>query len=186
MPTNRITDDQKARIEELRKDGWTLREISHETGVSVATCSRHLNRAGIVGDTSRTVEAARARFEAAQTARYDLICDLFDDLENLRTRLNEPYDEWLNGPDGPTKVTLPEPPLSECARITEVMRRTVAEISRLEAEFLENNELDSAKSFLQNLQSSLEAAVALAGPDNDPLNYDSDYSVETDPEQQVK
>lgn len=183
MPTNRITDDQKARIEALRKDGWTLREISHETGVSVATCSRHLNRRGIVGDTSRTVEAARARFEAAQTARYDLICDLFDDLENLRTRLNEPYDEWLNGPDGPIKVTLPEPPLSEAAKILEVMRKTVAEISRLEAEFLANNELDSAKSFLQNLQSSLEAAVALAGPDNDPLNYDSDYSVHTDPEQ---
>lgn len=59
MPTNRITDDQKARVEELRRDGWTLRKISHETGVSVATCSRHLNRAGIVGDTSRTVEAAR-------------------------------------------------------------------------------------------------------------------------------
>ena len=183
MPSNRITDEQKRHIEELRKDGWTLREISHETGVSVATCSRHLNRAGIVGDTSRTVEAARARFEAAQTARYDLICDLFDDLENLRTRLNEPYDEWLNGPDGPTKVTLPEPPLSECARITEVMRKTVAEISRLEAEFLANNELDNARSFLENLQSSLEAAVALAGPDNDPLNYDSDYSVHTDPEQ---
>lgn len=183
MPTNRITDDQKRHIEELRKDGWTLREIAQETGVSVATCSRHLNRAGIVGDTSRTVEAARARFEAAQTARYDLICDLFDDLENLRTRLNEPYDEWLNGPDGPTRVTLPEPPLSECAKITEVMRKTVAEISRLEAEFLANNELDSAKSFLQNLQTSLEAAVALAGPDKDPLNYDSDYSVHTDPEQ---
>mgnify|MGYP007046617674 FL=1 len=63
------------------------------------------------------------------------------------------------------------------------MRKTVAEISRLEAEFLANNELDSAKSFLQNLQSSLEAAVELAGPDNDPLNYDGDYSVHTDPEQ---
>lgn len=183
MTSNRISDGQKRQIEALRKDGWTLREISHETGVSVATCSRHLNRQGIVGDTSRTVEAARARFEAAQTARYDLICDLFDDLENLRTRLNEPYDEWLNGPDGPTKVTLPEPPLSECARITEVMRKTVAEISRLEAEFLANNELESARSFLQNLQASLEAAVALAGDDNDPLNYDSDYSVHNDPEQ---
>ena len=148
MPTNRITEEQKRHIEALRKNGWTLREISHETGVSVATCSRHLNRRGIVGDTSRTVEAARARFEAAQTARYDLICDLFDDLENLRTRLNEPYDEWLNSPGGPIKVTLPEPPLSECARITEVMRRTVAEISRLEAEFLENNELDSARSLV--------------------------------------
>ena len=53
MPTNnRITDEQKARVEELRREGWTLREISHETGVSVATCSRHLNRRGIVGDTS--------------------------------------------------------------------------------------------------------------------------------------
>lgn len=185
MPTNRITDDQKARIEKLRKDGWTLREISHETGVSVATCSRHLNRRGIVGDTSRTVEAARARFEAAQTARYDLICDLFVDLENLRTRLNEPYDEWVNSPEGPVKVTLPEPPLSECARIAEVMRKTVVEINRLEAEFLANNELDSAKSFLQNLQASLESAVAQAGPDNDPLNYDGEYSVHTDPEQQV-
>ena len=183
MPTNRITDDQKRQIEALRKDGWTLREIAHETGVSVATCSRHLNRRGIVGDTSRTVEAARARFEAAQTARYDLICDLFLDLENLRTRLNEPYDEWINSPDGPVKVTLPEPPLSECARIAEVMRKTVVEINRLEAEFLANNELDSARSFLQNLQASLEAAVELAGPDNDPLNYDSDYDVNTDPEQ---
>ena len=183
MPTNRITDDQKRQIEALRKKGWTLREISHETGVSVATCSRHLNSQGIVGDTSRTVEAARARFEAAQTARYDLICDLFDDLENLRTRLNEPYDEWLNSPDGPVKVTLPEPPLSECARIAEVMRKTVVEINRLEAEFTANSDVDTARSFLQNLQASLEAAVALAGPDNDPLNYDSDYDVNTDPEQ---
>lgn len=184
MPTNnRITEEQKRHIEALRKDGWTLREIAHETGVSVATCSRHLNRAGIVGDTSRTVEAARARFEAAQTARYDLVCDLFDDLENLRLRLNEPYDEWLNSPDGPIKVTLPEPPLSECARIAEVMRKTVVEINRLEGEFAANSDVDTARSFLQNLQASLESAVALAGPDNDPLNYDSDYSVHSDPEQ---
>ena len=186
MTNNRISDDEKARVEQLRKDGWTLREISHETGVSVAACSRHLNRRGIVGDTSRTVEAARARFEAAQTARYDLICDLFDDLENLRLRLNEPYDEWLNSPDGPVKVTLAEPPLSECARIAEVMRKTVVEINRLEAEFTANSDLDSARSFLQNLQASLEHVVAQAGPDDDPLNYDSDYSVETDPEQQVR
>ena len=74
------------------------------------------------------------------------------------------------------KVTLEEPPLSECARITEAMRKTVSDISRLEAEFLANNELDSARSFLQNLQASLEAAVALAGPD-------SDYNIENDPAQ---
>lgn len=184
MKDRTITDAQRERVKHLRRQGYTLREISKLTNVSVAECSRTLNRAGIVGDSTRTVEAARSRFEQGQAARYDLIMDLYDDLESLRQRLNEPYDQWLNGPDGPVKVTLPEPPLSECVKIVEVMRKTVTEVNRLEEEFKDRSNLEGARNVLKELQEGLKAVAAIHGPSTDPNDYDSDYDIAKDPDEQ--
>ena len=184
MKDRTITDAQRERVKQLRRQGYTLREISKLTNVSVAECSRTLNRAGIVGDTTRTVEAARSRFEQGQAARYDLISDLYNDLEGLRQRLNEPYDEWLNGPDGPVKVTLPEPPLSECVKVVEVMRKTVAEVNRLEEQFKDRSNLEGARNVLGELNETLSLIAKMNGPSQDPNDYDSDYDIATDPDEQ--
>lgn len=109
MPKN-ITQEQKDRAIQLRKSGYTLREISHEVGVSLASISRILRAEGIHSDPTQTLEASRARWEAAQAAGYSLLADLLDDIKNLRARCYEPYRQWIGTPDGPVQVELPEPP----------------------------------------------------------------------------
>ncbi|MCT2287835.1 hypothetical protein M3F30_04445 [Corynebacterium sanguinis] len=180
---NTITDEQKARAIELRKSGYTLREIRNEVGVSIGHLSRLLNAAGVTGDTSRTLEASLARFEAARGAIYDLLSDLLDDAASLRERMFEPFDQWISTPDGPVKVTLQEPPLSEVAKLSEALRRTLVEINRLQAELDRGSDTDRTRGMLQDLFDGFKMIAALAEPDNNPGTYDSDYDVNADPKQ---
>lgn len=182
MPKN-ITQEQKDRAIQLRKSGYTLREIQLEVGVSIGHLSRLLKAAGVTGDSTRTVEASLARFEAARAAMYDLLSDLLDDTASLRERMFEPYEQWVTTTDGPVKVTLQEPPLGEVAKLSEALRRTLVEINRLQAELDRGSDLDKTRGFLGDLFEGFKMVAALAEPINGDGTYDSDYNVETDPEQ---
>ncbi|MGS1092659.1 hypothetical protein [Corynebacterium sanguinis] len=179
-----VTDEQKTRAIELRKSGYTLREVQSEVGVSIGHLSRLFRAAGVTGDTSRTVEASLARWEASRAAMYDLLSDLLDDAASLRERMFESYDQWISTPDGPVKVTLPEPPLGEVAKLSEALRRTLVEVNKLQAELDRGSDTDRTRGILQDLFEGFKMVAALAEPDNNPGTYDSDYDVNTDPEQQ--
>lgn len=86
-------------------------------------------------------------------------------------------------PDGPARVTLPEPPLSEVAKLSEALRRTLVEINRLQAELDRGSDLDKTKGFLGDLFEGFKMVAALAQPINEEGTYDSDYDVATDPDQ---
>lgn len=58
----------------------------------------------------------------------------------------------------------------EFARITKAMRMNVADINRLEAKFPANRKLDRTRSFVHDLEASLERTVALASEDRDHLS----------------
>lgn len=182
MPKN-ITQEQKDRAIQLRKSGYTLREVQLEVGISIGHLSRLLKAAGVTGDSTRTVEASLARLEAARAAMYDLLADLLDDAASLRERMFEPYDQWITSPDGPVRVTLPEPPLSEVAKLSEALRRTLVEINRLQSELDRGSDLDKTRGFLGDLFEGFKTVAALAEPINGDGTYDSDYNIETDPEQ---
>ncbi|MGV0448349.1 hypothetical protein [Corynebacterium sanguinis] len=180
---NTVTDEQKTRAIELRKSGYTLREIQSEVNVSIGHLSRLFRAAGVTGDSTRTVEASLARFEAARAAMYDLLSDLLDDAASLRERMFEPYEQWVTTADGPAKVTLPEPPLGEVAKLSEALRRTLVEVNKLQAELDRGSDLDKTRSFLGDLFEGFKMVAALAEPINGDGTYDSDYNIETDPEQ---
>ncbi|MGV0447404.1 helix-turn-helix domain-containing protein [Corynebacterium sanguinis] len=184
MPApKRITDEQRQQIINLRKRGWTLREVAQDTGVSVATVSRTLRAAGIDTNPTYSIEAATARWEQAKAAAYEVLSDLLDDVESLRQRMYEPWEQWVTTPDGPAKVTLPEPPLGEVARIADQMRRTAVEIQRLQQEIDNGSSLDRTRGVLHDLFEGFKMVAALAEPINGDGTYDSDYDIETDPEQ---
>ncbi|TVS26412.1 hypothetical protein [Corynebacterium sanguinis] len=182
MPKN-ITQEQKDRAIQLRKSGYTLREIQHEVGISIGHLSRLLKAAGVTGDTTRTLEASLARWEAARAAMYDLLSDLLDDAASLRERMFEPYDQWVTTTDGVVKITLQEPPLGEVAKLSEALRRTLVEVNKLQAELDRGNSTEQARNLLTQLFDGFQTIAALADPINEPGTYDSDYDVETDPEQ---
>ncbi|MCT2024298.1 helix-turn-helix domain-containing protein [Corynebacterium sanguinis] len=184
MPQKQLTDEQRQAILDHRADGWTLREIAREIGCSPATVSRTLRNAGVDTNPSITLEAAQARWENARAASYDMLANLLDDIDSLSARMWEPYTTYLNGPDGPVAVTLAEPPLSEVARIADQMRKTAVQIHQLQEQIDRGSDTDKARGILQDLFEGFKMVAALAEPDNNPGTYDSDYDVNTDPEQQ--
>lgn len=184
MPApKQITNEQRQQIVAYRKRGYTLREVSHAVGVSLASISRILRAEGIHSDPTQTLEASRKRWEAAQAAGYSLLADLLDDIENLRARCYEPYRQWISTPEGPVQVELPEPPLSEVAKLMEQARRIALDVNRLQKELDEGTDLDKTRGFLGDLFEQFKMVAALAEPINEEGTYDSDYDVETDPEQ---
>ena len=184
MPApKQITDEQREQIVTYRKRGWTLREIAHQTSVSPASVSRVLRDKGVDTNPTRTLEAAQARWEASRAAAYDLLSDLLDDIESLRARCYEPYEQWLNSPDGPVKVTLNEPPLAEVAKVAEQMRRTAQQVHDLQQQLDTGGSLDRTRGVLHDLFEGFKMVAALAEPINGDGTYDSDYDVQTDPDQ---
>ena len=184
MPQKQLTDEQRQAILNHRADGWTLREIAREIGCSPATVSRTLRAAGMDTNPSITLEAAKARWENARAASYQMLADLLDDIESLSARMWEPYTTYLNGPEGPVAITLAEPPLSEVAKIADQIRKTAVQVHQLQEQIDRGNSTEQARNLLTNLFDGFKAIAALAEPINEPGTYDSDYDVETDPEQQ--
>lgn len=189
------TQDQINQMITLRRQGYSVREVAailSDQGVSISptTVSRHLRRAGVTGDETATQEATAARVKAARQRALEQALTLLEDAEAARERVYAPAKVVVSTPDGAQVLTLPEPPLQDVAKVLHTVERLITQAQRL-LETIQEDTTEEAKSVLQALQENLEAYIALAEPDptifNEPgMTYDSDYSVENDPEQQVK
>lgn len=183
---NNITDEQKAQVKRLHADGLSYREIAREVGIAHSTVGHILRVAGIPTDGTSTLEANRARVARMNAKRMEHAEILMEHLADMETRIWDQYEMYLNAPDGPQKVVMEEPPLKEQADGYKSIQSIVASMDSLLAAVDTGDGVEGAKNLLRDLHASLKIVVEQAGPDTDPKNYDSDYSVHTDPEQQEK
>lgn len=178
------TDEVKAQVKKLYAQSYSYREIAREVGIGHSTVGRILREAGVDTDGSLTIEATRKRKAIMDAKRLQHAEILMEHLADVESRIWDEYDQYLTGPDGPAKVTLSEPPLKEQADGYKSIQMIVTTVDTLTEKIDTGDGAEGAKNLLRDLQSSLKEVVAMAGPDTDPKNYDSDYSVDTDPEQQ--
>lgn len=182
---------------DLRRQGYSIREISvalteQGTPLSPAAVSRHLRRAGVVGDETSTLEATTARIAKARAQTYDRVLALLEDAEAARERVYAPYQQVVSTPEGAEIITLQEPPLGEAAKLLTTIERLITQATRL-LDQVRGDDTEKATSLLMQLHVGIKQVVEqydaetgrTVGADNDAYNYDSDYSVYTDPEQQA-
>lgn len=186
------TQDQIDQMIILRRQGYSVREVAailSERGANISptTVSRQLRRAGVTGDDTTTQEATAARVKAARHRALEQALTLLEDAEAARERVYAPAEVVVSTPDGAEILTLAEPPLQDVAKVLQTVERLITQAQRL-LETIQEDSTEEAKSVLQALQENLEAYIALAEPDptifNEPgMTYDSDYNIDTDPEQ---
>ena len=180
-----ISDEQKQQVLELHDQDYSYRQIAREIGISHATVGTIIRQSGRPTNAAATAEATRARMarlNAKRLAHAEMLTEQIDDMAH---RIWDEYEIYMNGPQGAERVVMAEPPLKEQADGYKGMQAMVNMIDTLQAALDTGDDTEHAKSLLTQLQQGFEQVVAIAGDDNDPLNYDSDYSIHTDPEQQV-
>ena len=180
-----LTDEQKRQVLELYDQDYSYRQIARELGISHASVGTIIRASGRNTNSAATAEATRARMERLNAKRLAHAEMLTEQIDDMAHRIWNEYEIYLNGPDGAERIVMAEPPLKEQADGYKGMQAMVNMIDTLQASLNTDDDTETAKSLLTQLQAGFEQVVALAGPDNDPLNYDSDYDVATDPDQQV-
>lgn len=178
-----VTEDEVAHWLDLHAQGYSVRSIARECGRGYTTVGRHLNRMGCDTDRSQTAEATAARVRVVNARRLDRAEQLMEDMASLQERIWEPYVVVANGPDGPARVHLDEPPLKEQAdgyRAIQAMARTVDELI---AAASGDTGADAAKNLLTGIFDGLKA-IADAAP-ADPDDRDHDYDIAHDPNERA-
>lgn len=180
-----VSDEQKQQVLDLHDQGHSYRQIAREIGISHATVATIIRKAGKPTNAAATAEATRARMARLNEKRLAHAEMLAEQIDDMAHRIWNEYEIYVNGPEGAERVVMAEPPLKEQADGYKGMQAMVNMIDTLQAALDTGDDTEHAKSLLAQLQQGFEQVVALAGPDNDPLNYDSDYNIDTDPDQQV-
>ena len=180
-----VSDEQKQQVLDLHDQGHSYRQIAREIGISHATVATIIRKAGKPTNAAATAEATRARMARLNEKRLAHAEMLAEQIDDMAHRIWNEYEIYVNGPEGAERVVMAEPPLKEQADGYKGMQAMVNMIDTLQATLDTGDDTEHAKSLLAQLQQGFEQVVALAGPDNDPLNYDSDYNIDTDPDQQV-
>ena len=180
-PQSEPTAADKQAMLDLHAQGYSVREIGRRVGWNHATVGRHLNRMGADMDRSQTAEATAARVRKLNERRVALAEALFEDALSMRNRVWDEYVVVTNGPEGPDKVLLDEPPLKEQADGIKALHTTIDTIDRL-LDGASNPEADAAKNVIMGIFDGLSKMFATdtdAGVD--PDDRDHDYDIADDP-----
>lgn len=108
-----VPPDERARVRELHAQGKSRNDIARETGLSTASVSRIAKSFGLSFDREQIKAATEAKVADTRARRALRSAELLDDISRLRERAWSPYSYYERSEDGPVKVTLDLPPLSE-------------------------------------------------------------------------
>lgn len=179
LPRTPVTDSEIAHWLELHAQGHSVRAIAQQAGRAHGTISTYLNRAGADMNRSQTAEATAARVAIVNARRLAHAEDLLDDIDSIRHRIWNECVIVANGPDGPVKVHLDEPPLKEQADGLRSIGSLVKAIDELLADVGTNTTAAAAKSVITGIFDGL-AAIIHDTP-ADPDDRDHDYNIADDP-----
>lgn len=100
-------------MRDLHERGLSRNDIARKTGLSTATVSRIAKGLGLSFDRERIKAATAAKVADTRALRAIRSAELLDDVRRLRERAWDTYSYYERGMEGPVKVTLDLPPLSE-------------------------------------------------------------------------
>jgi len=81
------SDEQRARVEQLCRDGVGRNEISRQTGVALGTVTKIVNQAGLSFDRTATRAATAARQDDLAERRSRLLTGMYTETETVLQRL---------------------------------------------------------------------------------------------------
>jgi transposase-like protein len=116
MPAPLDPDKRAAILADIQAENPQRNEIARRHSVSPSTVTKIAREEKLGGafDRSQTQQAARARKFDAKAARQQLVQDLLEDAQRLRTeRIWAEYTQIVTGPAGAEFVTTKFPPLRD-------------------------------------------------------------------------
>lgn len=167
----------------MHDEDYSYREIAREVGVDHSTVGRIIRKANRSTNTAQTQEANAARKARMNQKRLDHAEMLMEQLNDMQSRIWDKYEVIVNSPDGAEHMTLSEPPLKEQADGYRAIQSIANTIDTLLAAIDTGSKTENAKNLLEQLFEGFKTVAALAEPINGDGTYDSEYNIETDPEQ---
>lgn len=176
------------RMVQLHNAGKSMRDIGKIMDIPYTYVSKCLAfRDDVDVDRERTRKATTTRLRMLEARRVAQAVELAEDIDNLRQRMWEEYEQVVATAEGVEHVYLSEPPLNEQARAANAISSLVAAQQRLISDVKPESD-NKGGSVIDSLVDNLKSLVT-SGKDQeteaygyDPRDQDSDYDIATDPE----
>lgn len=155
----RITDDERAEILRLAREGLARNEVARQVGRDPSVVTRICNAAGVSFDRSATKAATAARQIDMKARRLTLQGLLLDKTEEALERFSGKYEvhAFVGGPDGGEfmKHTLDKPPAGDARSFMQAATYALKAQQEIEARDNDGDAVNGARDVLRGLGEAL-------------------------------
>lgn len=192
-PNQKVTDEMVEQMILLFKQGYSYREIAKQIGgISYTAVCRALKDVPDIDTKQELTEVAtQARVRRLAARRLELAEKIMLDIEAMRERIWENYEQIVPTGEGYERVLLDEPPLPDQSRAYTAIAQMNAMVTKLK-EDTSNPSEGEAKNVLATLINGIKEILDTGETDAEdttetneqkyPYDFDNGYNIHEDPD----